>query len=475
MYESRHWQHQAKDLKYHRLLGLSGDAEDRASGLCSWAFGLGVTALGLIDYFGTFKTWPKEVRDDLRVALKARNRGDSRRAEAHFRRALATARSLPPQALGSERLLKISGLSIALGSLLEAEHEYTAAYQVYAESLDEVLGQGSFGSAQAATHPAGFNSDSDSSRGLSPQERLRTVALAQKLGDLASSGMITDGLSTVTQSAGPSAAAATMDDLVEQHYVWSVEELLRLVMNDEQRRKAIADAASADATGGGVMLSELGLPEWISPSDLGGSLEALAGFYTRKGKADLAVPLYLQALSLLMPPSSPSSSEPPRPPPTASERCRAGVLMNNLGQLLVDGQGPKGGADMTVDKQKVKQAIAWVQKGLDVVQKTQRLAGWEQLQQGPSSQGAAGGKAKEVLQTSDARTQEVCLECAAAEVALLYNFGVMSEMLNDTCKAREAYQRAYARADQHQMRNARNKSAHALMKLERRSGGGKTA
>ena len=47
---------------------------------------VGATMLGLVDFFGSFKTWPKELRDDLRTAIKARNRGESRRAEAHFRR-----------------------------------------------------------------------------------------------------------------------------------------------------------------------------------------------------------------------------------------------------------------------------------------------------------------------------------------------------------------------------------------------------
>lgn len=50
------------------------------------AIGVGATVLGLVDFFGSLKTWPKEVRDDLRTAIKARNRGESRRAEAHFRR-----------------------------------------------------------------------------------------------------------------------------------------------------------------------------------------------------------------------------------------------------------------------------------------------------------------------------------------------------------------------------------------------------
>ena len=48
--------------------------------------GLAITAVGLVDYFSSFKTWPKELRSDLRTAIKARNSGDARRSEKYFRK-----------------------------------------------------------------------------------------------------------------------------------------------------------------------------------------------------------------------------------------------------------------------------------------------------------------------------------------------------------------------------------------------------
>lgn len=48
--------------------------------------GVATTAIGLYAYFNAFSSWPAEVRDDLRTALKAHKRGDVRRAEAAYRR-----------------------------------------------------------------------------------------------------------------------------------------------------------------------------------------------------------------------------------------------------------------------------------------------------------------------------------------------------------------------------------------------------
>lgn len=47
--------------------------------------GLFVTTYGLLEWYFSFDQWPQEVRDDLRKAIKARNRGDVMRAEASFR------------------------------------------------------------------------------------------------------------------------------------------------------------------------------------------------------------------------------------------------------------------------------------------------------------------------------------------------------------------------------------------------------
>lgn len=48
--------------------------------------GVATTAIGIYLYFNAFSSWPEEVRNDLRTALKSQKRGDVRRAEAAYRR-----------------------------------------------------------------------------------------------------------------------------------------------------------------------------------------------------------------------------------------------------------------------------------------------------------------------------------------------------------------------------------------------------
>ena len=321
---------------------------------------------------------------------------------------------------------------------------------MYAEALDEVLGQGAFERSEQAVEPA---SGSDvkgkgPAKEISPQERLRAVSLAQKLGDLASSGLFEGSVSPPPASSGNSStlkamgisrpdspgaligegsSSTSLDDIAEKHYVWSVEELLRLVMSENQRQQAL----QADQRGeqGGVVLADLQLPSefGLTHSELGASMEALGGFYARKGKPELAVPLYLQALSILMPPPEKRGKGGGKQP-TVSERCRAGILMNNLSQLLVNGvPGSKGGiqaaaSGMIPSKEgggAIGQARTWAEKGLEVVQSTQRMAGWDGSENGPT---------KRIEETSEERMEQVRLECAGAETTLLFNLGVLNEV-----------------------------------------------
>jgi len=65
--------------------------------------------------------WPKELRPDLRAAVKAKHQNDLDLSERYFRTAWGKAASLPdPEAvLGSNHLLMTSGIAIALGDVLE--------------------------------------------------------------------------------------------------------------------------------------------------------------------------------------------------------------------------------------------------------------------------------------------------------------------------------------------------------------------
>ena len=79
------------------------------------------------------------------------------------RRALETAQTLPLERFGADPYLKLSGIAIALAGVLEEFAKPQEAYEVYTASLAQLR----------------------AAKGLSGKERLRCVALAYKLGEMA--------------------------------------------------------------------------------------------------------------------------------------------------------------------------------------------------------------------------------------------------------------------------------------------------
>lgn len=396
------------------------------------ALAVAVTGYGLYEYYTSFSAWPVSIRDDLRAALKARNRGDARRAESYFRKALATARGIKgelndvtPTPKGAapgekgEAMLKISGIAIALAALLEGEGRVEESYAVLEDVWDEIMERGKYDGV--------VEEKGEWKRGQ--RDRMRAVQIAQKLGQLGQLPDVRVGLLEKAKlaSVGEEGAeklrfaltgTADSQDPAERWLVWSVEELFRLVLPADVHASALAAAAtakSADASSSdtskpatkatltpitpptSVSLADLDLPAWVTKLDLLASIESLGTFYAAKGLPEYAVPLYLQTLSILLPPSTSAS-------PTASERCKAGLVMNNLSQLLAGSN--------------VKDATKWASKGLDITDRTVQMAGFEK----------EAGKGVEVVQSSEERTQEVRLECLGVKLTLLYNLGVLSDV-----------------------------------------------
>lgn len=287
--------------------------------------------------------------------------------------------------LGADRLLKTTGIAIALGGVLEDGKKLQDAAMVYADALDEVLQRGE----HKHTPPVP----------RTDVERMRGVALAQKIGELAQE----DGV-LVPPFYAPGADPSHTNKPAEGYLTWSVEEMLRL----------IGVQPSKDA----VVLSDLPLPPWVSSQDLGASVEALGAFYANQGIAEYAVPLYVQSISTLLPPK-------PAVPPTVADRCRAAILMNNISQALTQSK---------TDAETLQQAIAWAAKGLDLATLTSYRAGF--LQDVPTDEvqgllGASGldpgkvGAVAPVIETSTvARLQQVKQQCLGAQFVLLYNLGM---------------------------------------------------
>lgn len=410
------------------------------AGLTALAFGL--TVYGVWEYLAAFRVWPKELREPLRAALKAKNRGNLARSAKKFREALDIARTLEPRVLGADPVLKISGIAIALADVLEQDNKFQDAALVYLDALDEVLGRGAYAAAAAAPRTA--------------LERMRAIGLAQKIGDLAEhNGAVVpafdDGVGRKT------------NDPAEGYLSWSVDELLRLLRSERAQGEEPA------------LLSELHLPPWVAKQDIGASVEALGAFYAARGVAEYAVPLYLQAISILLPAAGTGQKS---APPTVAERCRAAILMNNISQVLAQGKRPalpEGAPAPSASP--LDQASAWATKGLDLVTITSYRAGFlsslpddeqEWLLRFSGFEPAKVGLAPVVEAQNTERFDQVKNQCLGTQFVLLYNLAMYHDMRSDQDTARTLFRRAMRHADRLGLREARAQCARSLARMDRK-------
>lgn len=412
-----------------------------------------MTGLGVYEFYNSFQTWPKELREDLRAAVKFRRDGEWKGAELKFRSALATAQRLDPKLLEPSLLLKVTGIWISLASMFEDSNQIDKAYNAYNEGFKMCL----------------TDTATQSVEGRPGQERARAVAMSQKLGELALKIADLGPDSAAAAQAKARAQSGTPAERVlkgmgrqdekqqsvtgvdegdeipepipfetrkaaanaaEKHLVWSVEELLRLTVPSEVQRQAAEVSASAGGTTdssspSSVSLAELDLPPWVTQTDLLSSLESLGAFYARAGKTEYAVPLFLQALEFLIPTNAAARAAKPPSSVTVSDRCKASVIMNNLSQVFLEGGDVQESAEFKKAQDahggKIGQSTAWAKKGLDLVQSTNTKAGWG------LTEGA--GASKQLVGSDDtARTEQVKQECIFSEIALLINLGTLSQV-----------------------------------------------
>lgn len=203
--------------------------------------------------------------------------------------------------LKSQPHLKTSGIAVCLAGVLESNNKLEEAYAVYLESLT-------------------WLQDVGTKERLSGPEKLRAVAISYRLGELA--------------------AILQNPEDEERHLVWAVEAILKSVMDDQQNGGAgkptpapTAQLASSGQVGDSdtqSMITELELPSWAAKTDIAAPFEALGAFYAQAGKLEYAgpflshhcpknissyaMPLYLQAISVLIPPPPQYSS--------VEDRCR---------------------------------------------------------------------------------------------------------------------------------------------------------
>ncbi|KAH8087148.1 hypothetical protein BXZ70DRAFT_541465 [Cristinia sonorae] len=365
--------------------------------------GIGSTAYGLYEFYSAFTMWPKAVREDLRAGVKAKNQGNLNTSERYLTRALETALALPLTDLSPNPHAKLSGISIVLGEVLETNHKPDEAYAVYVaalERLQRAIGEGSSKGAEGGVTVSG-------------PERVRAAALAFKLAEMAE------------EYSQPEAEE-------EKWLVYAVEELLR-VLRDTQTHagKQKADSSrdvAEDVKGGGysdkVDLDELELPAWVRRDDVVAPLERLGAFYGRTGKQEYSIPLYLSALSILLPPNSHHAS--------AETKCQGAHIMNSLASSL---------AQASTTPERLPKAEAWAKKAIAVV--------------------------TSVRSSSVQEDPEVLGQCDAVLVAALFNMGSLKESGGSIDEAKEWYTSAQKQATSIKMREGIIESEQALRRLKR--------
>ncbi|CCO31205.1 hypothetical protein BN14_05241 [Rhizoctonia solani AG-1 IB] len=298
--------------------------------------------------------------------------GDHKVSEAYFRRALEKAQSLTPEQLGGQYHLKVSGIAIALAAVLEKQNNLRGANEIYARAFADIL--------RVPPPPA-------PTPVLSGPERMRAISLSMKLGEIA--------------------AKFGQTEEEEKYLVFGTEEILRMM---KEVSGALPSPGNGNENHGGPQ-QDLVLPSWVSYTDAGSVLERLAEFYSRTGRSDYAVPLYLQAISILLPPSKSQNRT-----PSILDRCRGALLMNNLAEIFASPSPSR--------KANIEQATAWAKKGLAVAQK------------------ARGEITPDLTKNTTKSLDNPLTTCESVLAVLMYNLGMLSEKKDDVAGAKVLFKRA---------------------------------
>jgi len=219
---------------------------------------------------------------------------------------------------GSAPHLKITGILIALAEVLESNDKPHLAYELMGDYLDKLPSR----EADAATQWSG-------------PERMRLVAIAFKLAEMANT--------------------YSMPETDERGWLfWSFNELVDALQQNNKGH--VPDGTSS--------FHELELPSWVAKTDIAAILEALGGFLSRTGEDQIALSLYLQTLSILFPDDSMEKA-------TLTDRCRGAQVMSNLAELLTRLSSSSESTAET--KKRLKHAELWSLSAVKLVTETSQL------------------------------------------------------------------------------------------------------
>lgn len=265
-------------------------------------FGFGCLGFGLYQYFTSdIQKYPVPVRQALRKALYYENYGnDPTLAIDYYKQALELA-------LAGEELENhsryVSGIMIQYGTLLEQQGQPREARDILTNCISLILHINKEDAANLVNNVDLAHME------LEEEDRIKALGIAQKLGDL--SVQLKD------------------DAAAEKWYSWSVEQMFK---------STIPKANGMELDAKEKLFNSENMPKWLTKTDVGASMEALAAFYAERRKYEFALPLYLRSLTLY---------------PAIKEDCHAAVLMCNVSEVFA-GMG------------QYQEAVKWAEDGIEL-------------------------------------------------------------------------------------------------------------
>ncbi|WRT65529.1 uncharacterized protein IL334_002474 [Kwoniella shivajii] len=429
----------------------------------SWIFsglaGLGalVTIYGLLEFYSTLKTWPKEVRIPLRAALKSKLRQDYMKSEKYFREALEVALALGPKALEPEPLQKITGIYVELATVLELMGQRVTAFQELRNAV-EMFGQNPLRQPNdTPINLAGNNSSSSSSGNsrwigndyiLNHKDHIRVIGLYQKLGQLSleiSSSKKAPSFkpsSTSSNDIGqaPSPKIENWNDAAEFYLSEALTSLLKLGLtnppstsNNNQTQQQVVlgrdvnlpqGEISEDAEQGGS----------VDKRGLGMTMESLSEVYARKGQYNLSAQLLLQAVSLLLPPGGQDT-------PPVRDRCQAAMIMTTISSHALRQSAP--GVDSA---KSIKISKSWSLRSLQLSEEALHESEGENYKDSPLEAAIA--------------------VCSRAKGVGLYNLGMLAEMEGDLPTALNYFQKSSTASREIGFSEGKREAAAAIRRIQ---------
>ncbi|KAG9022972.1 hypothetical protein FS837_006062 [Tulasnella sp. UAMH 9824] len=226
--------------------------------------------------------WPEEVRNDLRAAVKAKQKEDWRMAASYFERAYDIAVTLPDQAasFGADSAIKISDIALSLADVLESAGDLPRAYSIYGTAFSHLIN--------------GLPSSSESKTAFEADQQRRAIGIALKMAELGEHILHERAPGRVPECAnyGPADEAE-----VKEKIDWALTEALGL------------RSASVHLWETGKKQNDtLNLPGWVKKVNRISTVRRVEEYYSRKGEIEYSLPLKLYIISTLSPLPLPPSS-----------------------------------------------------------------------------------------------------------------------------------------------------------------------